>query len=578
MKSLLKLLCVYLYCAYAFAGKEAIRVGWAFDDFREKKSKSKELLLRGVDLNAPEAIECFKTNSAFLGKRTCIKLDQCNIGIGFLNGFLGKHYKALHLKENFMDPGTFYVCLDLLEKKVFSELRVELVNYRMGADEVTFLNRMLSRNEPLKTLHLNGDCCTPDDFKMIIRSLIGNTQLTTFDVENKNLDDDCLNALAELLKDKRRPKIKHLSFCGGNLRESLAKFAVVLPSTLESLSFGYESADAAGIEIFVREVAKKQLDFFPWGSNFLELSMAYQLEQLMPSEESLEVAPLANAEVSDVSEREKSKAGDLEPAHKKMRVAGVGEATDNDSAVYDFYYKNVRTGEHNAILKKLEDLGKRGEQIGKLSLINSNIREDFIKKLLVLPVLRTVKELWLNGNPIGNNGAKRITRWLKGNNTVEELHLRGYGPGRFCTGKDGARCILEAIRENGAPNLKFIDMRGNDFLGSETCMWDESSGISRCEFAKKQLEALGVAELDEAMDEGEENPEDKALANIDDAYKNPVMPPEDEESLFFRFPEPQRGFYESESDERRLYLSPFCQWEDEGEPFSYYLPYDFPLL
>ena len=212
-------------------------------------------------------------------------------------------------------------------------------------------------------------------------------------------------------------------------------------------------------------------------------------------------------------------------------------------------------------------MGEQGKTIDKLSLKQCRIEKGFIKKLLVLPVLRTVKELWLNGNPIGNNGAKRIARWLEGNDTVEELHLRGYGADRFCTGKDGARCILEAIRENGAPNLKFIDMRCNDFPGSETCIWDESSGISRSEFAKKQLEALGVAEVDEAMDEDEENPEDKALANIDDAYKNLVMTSkerlfEDEEMPPFHFNGLQGDFPESENDSYELVPLPFYPWEE----------------
>ena len=406
MKTLLKLLCVYLYCAYAFAGSDADKVTRAFRNMR--KNKSNELLLTGVNLNNPKAIaRFFKPRPALLGERICIKLDQCKIGIVFLERFFGKHYKALHLNgNNSMAPNTVETCLDLLEKKVFSELHINLVNYRMTPEEMRFLNKVLLNNKPLKTLCLTGDCCcTPDDFKMIISSLIGNTQLTTFDVENKNLDDDCLNDLTKLLEDKRRPKIKRLGFYGGNLRKSLVDFVRALPPTLTTLWFGYETADECGIDFFVKQVAKKQLDFFPCGSNFLELSMAYQLEQLMPSEESLEVAPLANAEsreVSVVPEMEKS----LEPARKKMRVAGVGEATD----------------------------------------------------------------------------------------------------------------------------------------------------------------------------EGEENPEDKALANIDDAYKNPVMPLEDEERLSFHFHEPQSGFYESESDKRRLYLSPFCQWEDEKEPFPYYLPYDFPLL
>lgn len=331
MKTLLKLLnllCIYLCCAYAFAGKEAKKVARAFEDFKEKKSKGNEILLTDVDLNDPEAIECFfgSRSDQLLGEETCIKLNRCKGGVKFLSKFLGKQYKTLHLfGNNSMDPGTLGVCLALLKDKCFSELHIELVDYKMQLEERVSLYLTLHENMPLKTLWLTGDCNhTPETFRFILGALVGNTQLTTFGVENKNLDDDCLNELAHLLEDVRRPQIEHLGFGGGNLgRKSLYRFANALPPTLKSFSFGYEKADAEGVMHFVKEVVKnRKLRFIPVGPNYCVLNGAYTRP-----EEPLAVVPLPSAEsreVSVVPEMERS----LEPARKKRRVAELDEAMD----------------------------------------------------------------------------------------------------------------------------------------------------------------------------------------------------------------------------------------------------------
>lgn len=123
--------------------------------------------------------------------------------------------------------------------------------------------------------------------------------------------------------------------------------------------------------------------------------------------------------------------------------------------------------------------------------------------------------LYLNGNPIGDAGATKIAVWLlKGDQTLEELYLKGE-MGKLRIGKDGARAILKAMEV--CPKLKKIDMSGNDFPGSETCVWTEGTGISRDEFIEKQLAILdgSVPAGDGAMDDGEENSEDKNPKNVD---------------------------------------------------------------
>ena len=60
-------------------------------------------------------------------------------------------------------------------------------------------------------------------------------------------------------------------------------------------------------------------------------------------------------------------------------------------------------------------------------------------------------------------------------------------------------------------------MSDNNFPGSETCIWTDDGRISRKKFIERQLEFLDkpVVDGDEAMDEGEENLEDKNPKDVD---------------------------------------------------------------
>ena len=321
MKTLLKilnLLYVYLCCTYAFAGPEADKITRAFEDM--KSNGSNELLLTGVNLNDLNAIKCFRTHLEQLGERkesTCIKLKQCTVGTNFLREFFGRHYNVLHLNENFMDPGTLEVCLDLIARKSFSELHIELVDYRMSLHEICFLETILSDNEPLKTLHLKGKSCESAFFKRITERLIGNTQLTTFIVENEKFDGNYLNDLAVILRNEHGPHIEHLGFCGGNLGPgSLTNLGVSLPSTLKTLSFGYKSVEEEDeIESFVSQIAaKRQLKFIPMGPNLSKLSMAYRSKlQTMtedckptPSDATVPVPPLLPSDIDSTTKPSES--------------------------------------------------------------------------------------------------------------------------------------------------------------------------------------------------------------------------------------------------------------------------------
>ena len=122
----------------------------------------------------------------------------------------------------------------------------------------------------------------------------------------------------------------------------------------------------------------------------------------------------------------------------------------------------------------------------------------------------------LNNCVIGQDGAKLIAKWLEQNETLRIFSLTG-SKFHSCLNGAGARFILEALQKNKALKLKSIDMRGNRFPGSPTCIWPNDTEESLDDFIKKQLEILdgSVAAGDEAMDDGEENHEDKNSKDVD---------------------------------------------------------------
>ncbi|MGX8716486.1 MAG: hypothetical protein ACSW8C_00670 [bacterium] len=425
MKTLLKLLnllCVYLYCAYAFAGKEDKAV------IPLPSAESREVSV---------VPEMEKSLEPARKKRRVAKLDEAIDEDSEVSKFCRRDVRR-------EEQNSILGKLEELGKQEETIRKLSLITCRI---EVGFIKKLL----PLPVLK----------------------ELKVLKLNNNPIGDAGAILIAQWLKGNRTLEELHLK--GYGISGLIGK---------------------KGGRCILKAMEKSKLRFIDMSGNDFPGS-----ETCMWDEDS----GIPRSEF-------------VKKQLEALGVAEVDEATDDDSVGYYFCYSKGRKGEHNTILEELKKF-KEGEKIGTLSLNQCRIGEDFIKKLLGLPILQTVEELWLNGNPIGDAGAAEIAEWLRKNKTLKELHLKGYGVGQFCTGKNGAKCILEAIGENDASKLKFIDMSGNNLLG---CIWDEGSGIPRSEFVKKQLAILdgSIAAGDETMDEDEENPEDKTSGNVD-VTKNP---------------------------------------------------------
>ena len=313
--------------------------------------------------------------------------------------------------------------------------KLDVSNNEMGNQGVASLASALKENQTLTTIDLGSNLIGVVGIEKLANALIVNKSLKNLDVSNNEIGNQGVESLASALKENQTLTSLHL---GSNLIgdvgiEKLAN-ALIVNESLTNLDVSNNNIGNQGLKVLIDALKQNQT--------------------------------ITNLNLND---------------NKSITYTGIDALVDFSITNTSLAHLYVNKTDFIETFSNIKKIFETSDVVDFTNKSITNVKSSMIASILMQD--KTVIELNLSSNQIGDDGIEKLANALRVNNTLENLDVSNNG-----IGDKGVESLANALKEN--KTLTSID------LGSNQIANDGIEKLANALIVNKTLTKLDVSNND----------------------------------------------------------------------------------